>query len=149
MVSGLMVLFAALAGFGGLAAPATPAQQDTAQVQQGTANPEEAVYRRERFVYPTDTRRNPFLSLIERDDAGPQFDNLDLMGVIYAGSLGSIATLVDRATERRYRVRRGEILGNARVVEIRPDAVVFQVTELGLTRSETLRVKKEQEEEQG
>lgn len=151
MVNGFVVLFTALAGFGGLAVPAQQdtARADTAQARQGAATTDEAVYRRERFVYPLDGRRNPFLSLLQQDDAGPQFDNLDLMGVIYAGSLGSIATLVDRATDKRYRVRRGEILGNARVVEIRPDAVVFQVTELGLTRSETLRVRKEQEEEQG
>lgn len=147
MVDGFLILVTAFAGFGGMA---PPVQQDTARPSPPTAAiSDEGVYQRERFVYPTDARRNPFLSLIREDDSGPQFDNLDLMGVIYAGSLGSIATLVDRATDKAYRVRRGEILGNARVVEIRPDAVVFQVSELGLTRSETLRVKKEQQEEQG
>jgi len=68
-------------------------------------------------------------------------------GVIFSGAYGSVATLVDRATEKRYRVRRGDVVGNARVVEIQPEAVVLQVTQFGVTRSETLRIRKEEEEQ--
>ncbi|UCC73390.1 MAG: hypothetical protein JSV86_02150 [Gemmatimonadota bacterium] len=135
-----------------LAAGPTPepyAVQDTATARQ--APDQGAVYRREKFVYPSDNRRNPFVSLIGPDvDTGPIFDDLDLMGIIFGGSVGSVATVIDRATDKRYRVRRGDVVGNARVVEIRPDAVVFQVTEFGVTRSETLRIRRgEEEEEQG
>jgi hypothetical protein len=70
------------------------------------------------------------------------------MGIIFGGSAGSVATVIDRATEKRYRVRRGDTIGPARVVEIRPDAVVFQVTEFGVTRSETLRIRRGEEEEE-
>jgi Tfp pilus assembly protein PilP len=126
----------------------TPVAQDTAQTR-ARRQPDvlETVYRRERFVYPSDGRRNPFLSLLTLEDAGPQFEDLDLAGVVYGGALGSVATLVDRATSKRYRVRRGDIVGNARVVEIRPNEVVFQVTEFGVTRSEALRIRKEREEQ--
>jgi hypothetical protein len=55
--------------------------------------------------------------------------------------------LIDGVTGKRHRVRRGDVVGNARVVEIRPDAVVFQVTEFGVTRSETLRIRREEEEQ--
>ena len=122
--------------------PAEVQDQDTASVAE---TPSELIYRRETFVYPTDNRRNPFVTLVE--DEGPQFEGLDLVGVIFGGSQGSVAALVDRATDRRFRVRRGESVGNARVVEIRPDAVVFSVTQFGVTRSETLTVRKEEGED--
>lgn len=147
MASAAFVLFTALAS---LASVEPSAVQDTAQAQ-AQARPQpaapEAIYRREKFVYPSDGRRDPFLSLLTLEDAGPQFEDLDLVGIVYGGAHGSVATLVDRATDKRYRVRRGDIAGNARVVEIRPNEVVFQVTQFGVTRSETLRIRKEEEEQ--
>lgn len=130
---------------------ATFASQDTVRASAGdtAALGQPVIYRRERFVYPTDGRRNPFQSLLTLEDAGPQFEDLDLVGVIFGGSSGSVATLIDRTTSKRFRVRRGDEVGNARVVEIRPDAVVFSVTSFGVTRSETLRIRKEEEEERG
>ena len=121
--------------------------QDEEQSSAGQVAPAELIYRREKFVYPTDSRRNPFVSLLTLTDAGPQFEDLDLVGVIFGGSVGSVATLIDRATDKRYRVRRGDSVGNASVVEIRPDAVVFRVTQFGITRSETLSIRKEGEEQ--
>ncbi len=146
MASAALILLTALAGL--RVEPAVPAAiQDTVSGQPAAqAQRTEAIYRRERFVYPTDNRRNPFVSLLNLEDAGPQFENLDLVGIIFGGSAGSVATLIDNATDRRYRVRRGDAVGNARVVEIRPDAVVFQVTQFGVTRSETLRIRKEEEQ---
>ncbi len=147
MVNAALILLTALANLtAGAVSSGSVLQQDTAQVRPA-APEQDVIYRRERFVYPTDSRRNPFQSLLELDDAGPQFDDLDLAGVIFGGSAGSVATLIDRATEKRYRIRRGDVVGSARVIEIRPDAVVFQVTEFGVTRSETLRIRKEEEEQ--
>ena len=147
MVNAAFILLTALTGLS--MGPSLMAQtpQDTARAQPATVDAQDAIYRREVFVYPTSGRRNPFVSLLTLDDAGPQFENLDLVGIIFGGSAGSVAALVDRATDKRYRVRRGDIIGDSRVVEIRPDAVVFQVTEFGLTRSETLRIRKEEEEQ--
>ncbi len=127
-------------------APKPAGSQDEEQTPQAgqQAAPTELIYRREKFVYPTDNRRNPFVSLLTLDDAGPQFEDLDLVGVIFGGSAGSVATLIDRATDKRYRIRRGDSVGNASVVEIRPDAVVFRVTQFGVTRSETLGIRKEE-----
>jgi hypothetical protein len=128
-----------------------PAAQDT--VQAGAADTagmsNVVIYRRERFVYPSNDRRNPFQSLLTLEDAGPQFEDLDLLGVIFGGPAGSVATLIDRSTSKRFRVRRGELVGNARVVEIRPEEVVFSVTTFGITRSETLRIQKRKEEGRG
>lgn len=120
--------------------------QDTTPPRPPAATTPEGIYRREVFVYPTDNRRDPFHTLTAAEQ-GPIFENLDLTGIIFGGSIGSIAALIDRSTEKRYRVRRGDVVGNARVIEIRPDAVVFQVTQFGVTRSETLRIKREREEQ--
>ncbi len=154
MTSVALILVTVIAGAVPAVGPApgdsrdTPAVQDTSRARTpAAADPQETVYRRERFVYPVDNRPNPFLSLLDVEDVGPQFENLDLVGVIYGGSYGSVATLIDRATEKRYRVRRGDVVGNARVVEIQPDAIVLQVTQFGVTRSETLRIRKEEEEQ--
>lgn len=154
MTSVALILATVVAGAVPISGPApgvsqqTSAAQDTSQARApAAADPQATVYRRERFVYPADNRPNPFLSLLDVEDVGPQFENLDLVGVIFGGAYGSVATLIDRATEKRYRVRRGDVVGNARVVEIQPDAVVLQVTQFGVTRSETLRIRKEQEEQ--
>ncbi len=146
MVSAALILASAIAGLVPTPHAASLAVQDTTQAQPAEA-PQQQVYRRETFVYPTDNRRNPFIDLAGEDASGPQFENLDLTGIIFGGSAGSVASLVDRATEKRYRVRRGDIVGNARVVEIRPDEVVFQVTQFGVTRSETLRIRRPEEEQ--
>ena len=148
MVNAALILATAFSSLGVGSAPGPLVPQDTTRAAP-QAEQRDLIYRREKFVYPADNRRNPFVSLLTLDDAGPQFENLDLVGIIFGGSHGSVATLIDRATEKRYRLRRGDSAGNARVVEIRPDAVVFQVTQFGVTRSETLRIRKEGEEEQG
>lgn len=147
MVSAALNLVALLAGLAVAPPAGAMALQDTSQARPSGQAAVQEVYRRETFVYPTDSRRNPFVNLIEEDAGGPQFENLDLTGIIFGGSAGSVASLIDRATDKRFRVRRGDIIGDARVVEIRPDAVVFQVTQFGVTRSETLRIRREEEEQ--
>lgn len=147
MVNATLVLLTALAGLTAGPPSSRTATQDTTTARPQSAAPVQDIYRRETFVYPADARRNPFTNLIEQDISGPQFENLDLTGIIFGGSAGSVASLVDRATDKRFRVRRGDIVGEARVVEIRPDAVVFQVTRFGVTRSETLRIRREEEEQ--
>lgn len=147
MINSAVVLSAVLAGALAGVEP-DPAPQDTGLSEPvlQTGAPD-VIYRRERFVYPASDRRNPFISLLQSEDAGPEFENLDLVGVIFGGSAGSVATLIDRATDKRHRVRRGDVVGNSRVVEIRPDAVVFQVNRFGVTSSETLRIRREEEEQ--
>lgn len=144
MVSTFLIASAFLSFSPAASAGGAVIAQDTSTTQGPVVD---AVYRRESFVYPTDNRRDPFVSLLTLEDAGPQFEDLDLVGILFGGPAGSIATLVDRTSQRRYRVRRGDSAGNARVVEIRPDAVVFRVSQFGVTRSETLRIKKEEEEQ--
>ena len=88
-------------------------------------------------------RRNPFENLA-RGGMGPEFVDLDLVGIIFRPG-EAVATLVDRAANKRYRVRRGDVIGNAEVLEIRSGEVVFNVTVFGVSRVERLRVKREKE----
>lgn len=104
-----------------------------------------ALYWREEFVYPAEGRRNPFENLAA-SGLGPDFSDLDLVGIIYRPG-EAVATLLDRAAKKRYRVRRGDMVGNAEILEIRSGEVVFNVTVFGVSRVERLRVKKEKETE--
>jgi hypothetical protein len=60
--------------------------------------------------------------------------------------VGSVAVLVDRLTLKRYRVWEGETVGGARLLRVRPTEVDFLVTVFGISRRETLTVKRHEEE---
>lgn len=124
-----------------------PASQATPRAPQagGRQDAEEVLYWREEFVYPAEGRRSPFRNLLEAAELGPDFGDLDLVGIINAPG-DAVATLVDRSASKRYRVREGDIVGNAEVLEIRREEVVFNVTVFGVSRVETLRVKKKERE---
>jgi type II secretory pathway component PulC len=100
-------------------------------------------YEREVFEYPAAGRRNPFRPLTVFDTGGPRFADLELTGIVYSPHVGSVVVVADRTNERRYRLREGERVGTARVLEIRPDEVVFGITTFGSTRQAILRAKKE------
>ena len=74
-----------------------------------------------------------------------EFDR-DRLTLIFAPDVGSVAVLTDRTTKRRYRVREGDWLGDARVDRIRVDEVAFTVAGFGLSRTEVLRVAREDQE---
>lgn len=105
-------------------------------------------YRREVFQYPSGIK-NPFTPVTAGEKLGPRFEDLELSGIIYNEQLGSVAVLVDRTTGKRYRVHEGERVGQARVARIRPDEVSFVVSGFGQSRTEVLRVKKQQKETSG
>ena len=105
-----------------------------------------ATYRREIFTYPTGGRTDPFRPLELGQGMGPRFENLVLAGIIHAPEVGSVVILRDRSTGSRHRVRDGERIGNARVVEIRPDAVVFSVRGVAGPRREILSARRQEEE---
>lgn len=126
------------------AAMAIPVMTTPASAQTTTAS---TVYEREAYSYPSLGRRDPFRALNAGEQIGPQFDDLRLSGVLFSPSIGSVATLLDEKSGRRYRVREGESLGETRVVAIRSDEVDFLITSFGISRQETLRVKRNKESE--
>jgi hypothetical protein len=104
---------------------------------------------RETFYYPGGQRRDPFEPLSAGDELGPRFEDLNLSGIVYSPSTGSIAVLTDKATGKRYRVWEGDLIGGAKLVRVRASEVDFVVTAYGVSRQETLRLKSQDKEQGG
>lgn len=121
----------------------------TTSSEEAGAGAADAIYRREVFTYPSRNRRDPFGALDADDTTGPRFDDLELSGVIHNDVIGSIAILMDVSANKRYRVRQGQRIGEARVTQIRPSEVEFVVSGFGQARQEILRVKKTDKETEG
>jgi hypothetical protein len=100
------------------------------------------VYEREVFSYMGAGRRDPFRPLTDDEEMGPRFERLSLQGVIYSTGRGASIALLGDGTGRVYRVRQGDVLGNARVVEISPSRVVMAVEVFGTVRRETLELQR-------
>ena len=133
-----------------LVAPGLMAQESgrnpAAEVDQAQTSP---VLERETFSYSGAGRRDPFRPLEAGDELGPRFENLELSGIIYSPQAGSVIVLVDRSTQRRYRVWEGDIVGGAQLLVVTPDEAVFVVTVFGVSRRETLRLKNMDKEQGG
>lgn len=134
-----------------VAAPVAAQEADTTDAMDRVPAPKEGevrlVYEREVYGYDQTGRRDPFRPLVgEGIDIGPMFADLRLRGIIFSTGRGqSIALLHDRGGNL-YRARRGDIIGNATVLEIRPLEVLFVVEDFGQTRQELLRLKSDEAE---
>lgn len=138
IAAALCVLVTASAGDG----TAQQARQRGQQAQEApstrAASDVTLVYEREVFDYAASGRRDPFRPLTEDDELGPRFEHLTLRGVIYATGQGRSVALLGDGSNRVYRVRVGDVVGNARVLEIAPARVVLAVETFGTVRRETL-----------
>ena len=151
-VGAMVAALAAVAvtpGTGRAQQPGQGQTADTTAAASGQSSQGVALdYRREVFHFPSGIR-NPFEPVRAGEALGPRFEDLELAGVIYNETLGSVAVLLDRTTGKRYRVHEGERLGQARVQQIRPGEVSFVVSGFGQSRTEVLRVKKQDKETSG
>jgi hypothetical protein len=129
---------ALLAGLAAAAAPALDAQADTAPASTALA--------REVFSYEGGGR-DPFMSLLKSGDVRPLLADLKLVSVLHDANYParSVAVLRDITTQKRYRVRTGDVLGRLKVTAIRPREVVFTVQEFGFERQETLALRRQEE----
>ena len=138
---------AALSAAGG-AAPAAAQQAGAGPVRQVSTTPirvedPKLIFEREIFTYPVDGRRDPFKPL--GHDGGPLFEDLTLRMIIHSKVASqSVAVLAD-GSKKTYRLRRGETLGNATVVDITPTRVVFVVEDYGNRRQEILDLRPDKE----
>lgn len=133
------------AAFGLCVAGPAAAQQRAAEPPSETES--QLRLEREFFVYPPEQRRDPFASLAAQQDIGPRFEDLSIAGIIFDAGGGSVALLAD-ADDRSHRVRRGSVIGNARVLEIGPDFVTFAVENFGVVRQERLEMRRQDREVQ-
>jgi hypothetical protein len=102
---------------------------------------------RETFAYAGGTR-DPFASLINGSATGPEIADLDLVGVYQdlRSSGNSVVVLREKATAKRHKMRVGDQLGRARLVQIRPRDAVFTIRDFGFERQETLSLRKQEVE---
>ena len=110
----------------------------------------ELVFEREVYSYPTYGRRNPFEPLTSGDGQGPRFEDLRLLGVIFSSNTSASVALLgvdvtSGAAGTTYRVRRGDRLGNTRILSIQRDRVLVEVEEFGLTEQRQLQVRRPRE----
>src|SRR5690606_32157662 len=105
------------------------------------------VYEREIFSYTAEGRPDPFRSLLNDEELGVRVEDLTLRGIVHHSDLAqSVAVLSLAGSERRLRLRVGERVGGIRVLAIYPGRVELVVEELGVTRRESLRMIRSEEE---
>ena len=102
---------------------------------------------RETFAYGGGTR-DPFASLFDVTLSGPEFANLELVGVYQdlRNPANSVIVVRERVALKRYKLRVGDQVGRARVVQIRPRDAVFTISDFGFERQETLSLRKQEVE---
>ena len=120
---------------------------DEAAVADSIRKAREIEVMRETFAYSGGSR-DPFASLLNSAATGPEIGNLDLVGVYQnlRDSDNSIVVLREKATAKRHKLRVGDQLGRARLVQIRPRDAVFTIRDFGFERQETLSLRKQEVE---
>jgi len=127
------------------AAPAKAAIGKAAQAAPGTraaANDSGKItFEREVFAYVSEGRRDPFASPIETGEIRPLVADLRVVGIIYdATGRNSVVVFRDASTQQQYRAKVGQVLGRARVSQIKPQEIVLTIEEYGFKRPETLKL---------
>ncbi|CAN5815483.1 hypothetical protein BH23GEM9_BH23GEM9_15210 [soil metagenome] len=98
------------------------------------------VFEREVFSYRSRGRRDPFQPLTSVA-SGPLFTDLRLLMILFDEDPSNSVVAVSDATNRHYRLRRGDSVGNATVIDIAPSRVVFSVVDFGIRRQEIVNMK--------
>lgn len=98
---------------------------------------------RETYAYAGGPR-DPFVSVLDMASVGPEFPDLELVGLYYIANAPSTSVVVlrDRLTGKKYTVREGERLGRMRIASIRSKDVTFTIDDYGTERQETLTIRK-------
>jgi hypothetical protein len=102
---------------------------------------------RETFAYGGGTR-DPFLSLINLTSTGPEIGDLELVGVYQnlRSRTNSLVVLREKVSLKRHKLRVGDQVGRARLVQIQPRDAVFMIQDFGYERQETLSLRKQEVE---
>ena len=120
-------------------APPAAAAQPNAAAAPGVNDPR-LIFEREVYAYPGRARRDPFMPLTGQN-AGPLFSDLRLRVILYSENPSMSVVALSDAADKQYRLRRGDSVGNATVVDIGPTRVVFSVSDFGIRRQEILELK--------
>jgi hypothetical protein len=130
------------------AAPQKAAAQGTAPAKPAAKAPPAApakdttrvTFEREVYTY-VGRELDPFASPIETGAIRPLVADLKVVGIIYdPAGRNSVAVLRDMSTQQQYRARLGQMLGRAKVAQIRPQEVMLSIDEYGFSRQEILKL---------
>jgi hypothetical protein len=118
-----------------------------AEVADSIRKAREIEVMRETFAYSGGSR-DPFASLLNTTAAGPEIGSLELVGVYQnlRNSDNSVVVLRDKGTAKRYKLRVGDQVGRAKLVQIKPRDAVFTIRDFGYERQETLSLRKQEVE---
>ena len=136
--------------------PAGLAAQETQEAPPPPPRPRpdtrDLVFEREVFSYPLYERRNPFVPLVGTGEGGPRFEELVLQGILFSpdsdrsvvlfGSKTGVGGDQGGRTSQAFRARRGQTLGNVRILEIQRTRVVVEVVEFGLTEQRIMELRR-------
>lgn len=95
--------------------------------------------------------RDPFIPLNDDrfdSESGPRFEELTVTGVFVGAPGNSLVVLEDRSRKGHF-LRIGQSIGGAHLIEILPDAAVFEIREYGAARREILRLERRERPEGG
>lgn len=125
---------------------ATLAATGAEQVVVDSALHPESDVLREAYSYGGGAR-DPFQSLVNNKDTGPELSDLQLVGVYQdvRSAANSVAIVRDKKSTKRYKLRTGDQVGRLRVAQIRPKDVVFTIEDFGFERQETLSLRKQED----
>ncbi|MEX2178814.1 MAG: hypothetical protein WD801_08905 [Gemmatimonadaceae bacterium] len=119
-------------------APVSPQRGLTIAPESDSAAPMPVVMR-EIYDYDSEGRRDPFVSLLQSAELRPTMKDLRLVVLLYDESgRRPVAVLRDVVTKTQYRVTTGMTLGRLRVALITRKAVIFNIEEFGLNRTDSL-----------
>jgi len=92
--------------------------------------------------------RDPFLPLSQDEDGSlPSIENLKLVGILYDAS-DRIALFEDsRNKSKTYTLREKDMVRNGILSRIRPDKIMFSISELGISRTYWMKLDKLKEDE--
>ena len=102
---------------------------------------------RETFAYGGGAR-DPFASLLDEERMGPEFADLQLLGVYrdQSRAANSVALLRDRVSGKRYSMKPGDHAGRITLLQVREREAVFAIEDFGYERQETLSLPKREVE---
>ena len=120
------------------------AMTDSASADSGGRG--ETDVQRETFAYAGGAR-DPFSSLVNVKNAGPELVDLQLVGIYQdlRNSGNSVAVVREKDSGKRHKLRTGDRIGRLRVAQIRSKDLVFQVEDFGFERQETLSLRKQED----
>jgi hypothetical protein len=96
------------------------------------------VIMREDFDYDAEGRRDPFVSLLVTTDLRPTLQELRLVSILYDETGRRPIAVMRDGSNTQYRVTTGMTLGRMRIALITRRAVIVNIEEFGLNRTDSL-----------